>query len=159
MQKPLDVIGFSNPADSWSIILLPMKSQSIIRKIYNMKNCPSLDFNFDKDPYWQITNWSFGVSQQEKLKAIGIEWKQRCPDVPLIIRLTTNAENDKLKVQLFKLCFLWKDFTSLGNISWYISKLLYLGRNSVTIERFGGRVTAPMKRTTFGWRNLRIMRT
>lgn len=27
---------------------------------------------------------------------------------------------------------------------------LYLGRNSVTIERFGGRVTAPMKRTTFG---------
>lgn len=35
----------------------------------------------------------------------------------------------------------------------------YLGRNSVTIERLGGRVTAPIKRTTFGWRNLRIITT
>lgn len=36
---------------------------------------------------------------------------------------------------------------------------LYLGRNSVMIERFGGRVTAPMKRTTFGCRSLSIIRT
>ena len=36
---------------------------------------------------------------------------------------------------------------------------LYLGRNSVTMDRFGGRVTAPIKRTTFGWRSLRIIRT
>lgn len=35
----------------------------------------------------------------------------------------------------------------------------YLGRNSETIDRLGGRVTAPIKRTTFGWRNLRIIRT
>lgn len=35
----------------------------------------------------------------------------------------------------------------------------YLGRNSVMIERFGGRVTAPMKRTTFGCRSLSIIRT
>jgi len=37
--------------------------------------------------------------------------------------------------------------------------IIYLGRNSVMIDRFGGRVTAPIKRTTFGWRNLRIIRT
>lgn len=35
----------------------------------------------------------------------------------------------------------------------------YLGRNSVTIERFGARVTAPMKRTTFGCLSLFIIRT
>jgi hypothetical protein len=29
-------------------------------------------------------------------------------------------------------------------------RIIYLGRNSVMIERFGGRVTAPIKRTTFG---------
>lgn len=32
-----------------------------------------------------------------------------------------------------------------------------LGRNSVRMEKFGGRVTAPMKRTTFGCRNLNII--
>lgn len=37
--------------------------------------------------------------------------------------------------------------------------LEYLGRNSVTIERFGTRVTAPMKRTTFGCRSLLMIRT
>lgn len=34
---------------------------------------------------------------------------------------------------------------------------MYLGRNSVTIERLGTRVTAPINRTTFGWRNLFII--
>lgn len=29
----------------------------------------------------------------------------------------------------------------------------------MTIERFGGRVTAPMKSTTFGWRKLRMIST
>jgi len=29
-------------------------------------------------------------------------------------------------------------------------RFYYLGRNSDTIERLGGRVTAPRKRTTFG---------
>lgn len=38
-------------------------------------------------------------------------------------------------------------------------KDIYLGRNSEMIERLGGRVTAPIKRTTFGWRSLRIIRT
>lgn len=37
--------------------------------------------------------------------------------------------------------------------------LTYLGRNSVTIERFGARVTAPMKRTTLGCLTLFIIRT
>ena len=35
----------------------------------------------------------------------------------------------------------------------------YLGRNSVKIERLGIRVTAPIKRTTFGCRSLFIIRT
>lgn len=35
--------------------------------------------------------------------------------------------------------------------------LTNLGRNSVSIERFGGRVTAPIKRTTLGCRSLRII--
>jgi hypothetical protein len=35
----------------------------------------------------------------------------------------------------------------------------YLGRNSVTIERFGARVTAPMKRTTLGCLTLFMIRT
>lgn len=36
---------------------------------------------------------------------------------------------------------------------------LYLGRNSVMIERFGGRVTAPIKSTTFGCCSLSIIFT
>lgn len=35
----------------------------------------------------------------------------------------------------------------------------YLGRNSVIIERFGGRVTAPINRTTFGCLTLLMIRT
>ncbi len=35
----------------------------------------------------------------------------------------------------------------------------YLRRNSVMMERFGGCITAPMKRTTFGCRSLRIIHT
>jgi hypothetical protein len=37
--------------------------------------------------------------------------------------------------------------------------VLYLGRYSHTIDKFGGRVTAPIKRTIFGWRSRRIIRT
>lgn len=35
----------------------------------------------------------------------------------------------------------------------------YRGRNSVTIERFGGRVTAPIKRTTLGCLTLFMIST
>lgn len=34
-----------------------------------------------------------------------------------------------------------------------------LGRNSVNIERFGGRVTAPIKSTTLGCLNLNMIST
>lgn len=44
-------------------------------------------------------------------------------------------------------------------MSYKAQSYMYLGRNSVIIERCGGRVTAPIKSTTFGWRNLRIIRT
>lgn len=37
--------------------------------------------------------------------------------------------------------------------------MIYLGRYSVTIERCGRFVTAPMKSTTFGWRTRFIIAT
>lgn len=45
--------------------------------------------------------------------------------------------------------------------SYYFVKIkaIYLGRYSEMIERLGGRVTAPINRTIFGCRNLRIIRT
>jgi hypothetical protein len=60
---------------------------------------------------------------------------------------------------------IWHSLTSinmwLGNNTIKVRNKVftYLGRNSVTIERFGARVTAPMKRTTFGCLSLFIIRT
>lgn len=76
---------------------------------------------------------------------------QQCPP-NLEVKISGIPLNDRPTNASFE-----RDLTKI--IYMYVSKPLYLGRNSVTIERLGGRVTAPMKRTTFGWRNLRIMRT
>jgi len=40
-----------------------------------------------------------------------------------------------------------------------INTVIYLGRYSDTMDKFGGRVTAPINRTIFGWRSRRIIRT
>lgn len=106
--------------------------------------------------YWRRTGLSFYKSRKRKEKGGQAvhrrQYKDEITKDLLYIATTPSISrseeheiplNDRTNNASFQ-----RDFTK--TIHPYVSQPLYLGRNSVTIERFGGRVTAPMKRTTFG---------